>query len=244
MNTVKQSNTIKHYSLFSHLLLCVSAICAIFLVKGLNAQPLNTHEKIENKIHIYIKAQLTSTPHKKTEIIISPIDRRKRLSDCGDRLVLTIAGKRGLKRNNTINVSCPSQWRIFVPVSIKTLMPIVVATQNLGVGDLLTPQNTSIEYLDTSLIIGQTTSDAASIIGSKVKRYVQHGRPVLSNLVCMVCKNEQVSVVAKKGSLQIRSSGKALSDGSLGQKISIKNSSSGRIIEATVVAVGRAEIYL
>jgi len=244
MNTVKQSNTIKHYSLFSYFLLYVSVICAIFLAADTKAQPLNTHEKIENQIHIYIKAQLTSTPHKKTEIIISPIDRRKRLSDCGNQLKLSIAGKRGLRRNNTINVSCPSQWRIFVPVTIKTLMPIVVATHNLRVGDLLSSHNTSIEYLDTSLIIGQTTSDTSMIIGSKVKRYVQHGRPILANLVCMVCKNEQVSVLAKKGSLQIKSSGKALSDGSLGQKISIKNSSSGRIIEATVVAVGRAEIYL
>jgi flagella basal body P-ring formation protein FlgA len=244
MNTVKQSNQIKHYMLFSILLLCVSAIGAVLLAKTVNANTLNTHEEIENKIHSYIKAQLLSSPQSKTEIIISPIDRRKRFIDCNKQLILTIAGKNGLKRNNTISVSCPTQWRIFVPVTIKTLMPIVVATKNLSVGDLLTSTNTSIEYLDTSLIIGQTTSELSTIIGSKVKRYVQHGRPVLSYFVCMVCKNEQVSIVARKASLQIKSAGVALSDGSLGQKISIKNNSSGRIIEATVVAVGRAEINL
>lgn len=244
MNTVKQSNQIKHYILFSILLLWVSAACAVLLAKNVNANTLNTHEKIENQIHLYIKAQLLSSPQSKTEIIISPIDRRKRLVDCDKQLILSIAGKRGIKRNNTISVSCPTQWRIFVPVTIKTLMPIVVARKNLAVGDLLTNLNISIKYLETSSIIGQTISDTSIIIGSKVKRYVQHGRPILSNLVCMVCKNDQVSIVARKASLQIKSFGIALSDGSLGQKISIKNKSSGRIIEATVVAVGHAEINL
>ena len=143
-----------------------------------------------------------------------------------------------------MSVICPSVWRIFVPVSVKTLMPIVTARNNLAVGEIISHDNIAIEYLDTSLIIGPTHSEMNNILGAKVKRYIQGGKAILANLICMVCKNEQVSIIARKGTLQIKSAGKALSDGSKGQKISIKNNSSGRIIGATVVAVGRAEINL
>lgn len=244
MNTVKQRTTIKYIMLKSFLILALSAIFSIALVNNSIAQSLMNHDEIENKIHKYIKTQLTPSPYNKTEIIISQIDRRKQLINCPNPITLNIVGKRGLQRTNTVNVSCIGSWRIFVPVTIKVLSPIVTSTKNLAHGELLDSSNMSISYLDTSLIIGQTVTDIKEVLGAKVKRYIQRGRPILSNLVCMVCKNEQVAIAVTNGSLKIRSAGVALSDGSKGQKISIKNNSSGRIIEAVVVAVGHAEIKL
>lgn len=244
MNTVKQRTTIKYIMLKFSNVLVLSAMISIALVNNAIGQSLTDHEDIENKIHNYIKTQLTPSPYNKTEIIISQIDRRKQLASCQKPLALNIVGKRGIQRTNTINVSCVGSWRIFVPVTIKTLSPIVTAKKNLALGELLNSSNMAVTYLDTSLIIGQTVAEIKEVLGAKVKRYIQNGRPILSNLVCMVCKNEQVAITVTKGSLKIRSSGVSLSDGSKGQKISIKNNSSGRIIEAVVVAVGRAEIKL
>lgn len=244
MNSVKQSTQIKRYMLIYRFLIFLSAVCAIVLVKNVNANPVSIHEKIENQIHNYIKAKIVKSPDKKTEIIISPIDRRKRLGQCKNELAIKLASKQGLKRSNTVSVACLGQWRIFVPVTIKTLMPVVTARQNLAVGEFLSTQNLLVEYIDTSSIIGPIVFTIDEVTGSKVKRYIQRGRPLLANLICMVCKNEQVNITAKSGQLQIKSTGVALSDGTRGQKITIKNNSSGRIVEATVVAVGHAEINL
>lgn len=244
MNSVKQSNQIKHYMHRYSFLILLSAVIAIGLAKNVAASQISVHEKIENEIHSYIKAKIDKSPDKKTEIIISPIDRRKKLSFCNNNLSIALASKNGLKRNNTVSVACNGAWRIFVPVKVKTLSPVVTARKNLAVGEFLNQQNLEIKYIDTSLVIGPVVYNIEDITGSKVKRYIQGGRPLLANLICMVCKGEQVNVIAKNGKLQIKSTGLALNDGSRGQKISIKNNSSGRIIEATVMAVGQAEINL
>lgn len=244
MNSVKQSNQIKHYMQIPRFLIFLSAVFAFVLAKNVAANTMSVHEKIENQIHAYIKGKIEQSPDKKSEITISPIDRRKKLTSCGNNLAIALSSKRGIRRNNTVSVSCPNAWRIFVPVQVKTLSPVVTARQNLAVGELLTVQNLVIEYVDTSMVVGPVVYKIEDIAGSKVKRYIQGGRPLLANLICMVCKDEQVNITAKNGSLQIKSTGVALNDGSRGQKISIKNNSSGRIIEATVVAVGHAEINL
>jgi len=244
MNTVKQTNKIK-YIMFKYCIgIFLSAIISISLVKNVTGQPISIHQKIENNIDAYIKSQLEPSPYNKIKIIVSKIDRRKKLSLCQSPLKITVMGKSGIKKTNTVNVSCVDQWKIFVPVTIQTLTPVVTAKQNIAIGELLTSSNTSIEYLDISHVFGQTLKNINEAIGSKSKRYIQHGRPVLVNLICMVCKNEQVSITAINNSLKIKSSGVALSDGSKGQKISIRNNSSGRIIEAVVVSIGNAEIKL
>lgn len=244
MNTVKQTNQIKYIMFKYCIVMLLSAIITISLVKNVMGQSISIHEKIENNIHAYIKSQLKPSPYNKIEIIISKIDRRKQLSSCAQPLKFTTMGKSGIKKTNTINVSCVGHWRLFVPVTIQTLTPVVTAKQNIAIGELLTSSNTFIDYLDISRVFGQTISHTNEVIGSKSKRYIQHGRPVLINLICMICKNEQVLITAINKNLKIKSSGIALSDGSKGQKIPIRNNSSGRIIEAIVVSIGNAEIKL
>jgi len=244
MKTVKQTNKIK-YIMFKYCKgMLLSAIIAITLVKSVTSQPISIHQKIENNIHAYIKSQLKPSPYNKIKIIISKIDRRKKISSCQSPLKFKVMGKSGIKKTNTVHVSCAEQWKIFVPVTIQTLTPVVTAKQNIAIGELLTSSNTFIEHIDISHVYGQTITDIDEAIGSKSKRYIQHGRPILVNLICMVCKNEQVSITAINNSLKIKSSGIALSDGSKGQKISIRNNSSGRIIKAVVVSIGNAEIKL
>ena len=244
MNTVKQTNQIKCIMFKYCIIILLSTVIAISLGKNVMGQSISIHQEIENNIQTYIKSQLKPSPYNKIKILISKIDRRKKLSSCPQALKLKVMGKSGIKKNNTINVSCIGQWRIFVPVTIETLTPVVTAKQNIAIGELLTPSNAFIEYLDISHVFGQTITNINEVFGSKSKRYIQHGRPVLMNLICMICKNEQVSITAINKGLKIKSSGVALSDGSKGQKIPIRNNSSGRIIEAVVVSIGNAEIKL
>lgn len=237
MTCVKQRTlTASNYS--RQTALTIAAFC-LFISANVFATP---HESIENQIHRYIRTQIQETPTKKIEIIVTSIDKRKKLSQCANQLTITLAGKRGLKRNNTVSVTCGGQWQLYVPVRVKTLVSIVTAKQNLSPGTLLNNNNLVMKYYDVSTLHGESMLSIKSVLGSRVKRHLQQGRPLLSHLICLVCKGDHVTLYVRKNNLSIKSSGIALNDGSMGQVIAAKNNSSGRRVEGRVVAVGEIEI--
>lgn len=217
----------------------VFAICVLLITTNVSA---TTQNLIQDQIHQYIKTQIEPNPNKKIEIIVNPIDKRKKLASCPMPISIILAGKRGLSRNNTVKAECDGLWKLYVAVRVITHIPIVSATENLSPGTLLSKKNLSITYFDQSALRGEVSYDIDKIVGSRAKRYVQQGRPLLSNQVCMVCKGDRVTMYVNNASLSIKSSGTALTDGSLGQTIAARNTSSGRRVEGKVIAVGQIEI--
>lgn len=237
MITVKQYKIFKTTSLQA--IICCLALCLFIFSANISA---TTHDLIKNQIHQYIKTHIKPEPNKKIEIIVNQIDKRKKLPQCLTPLKINLAGKQTIRRNNTVSVVCEQQWKFYTAVRVKTLMSIVTATENLSPGTRLTTDNLQMQYFDVSTLRGETSLDIVSIRGSRVKRHVQQGRPLLSNLICLVCKGDPVTLYVRNKHLSIKSSGTALSDGSIGQTIAAKNNSSGRRVEGTVVAVGEIEI--
>jgi len=201
-----------------------------------------TQNLVENQIHKYIKTQIEPNPNKKIKIIVNPIDKRKKLAPCVTPIQITLTGKFGLRRNNTVSVVCQDQWKLYVAVRVQTLISIVTTTRNLSPGTRLSADNLTMSFYDVSTLRGETSESISSVLGSRVKRYVQQGRPLLANLVCLVCKGDPVTLYVRSGNLSIKSTGTALNDGSIGQVIAAKNNSSGRRVEGIVVAVGEIEI--
>ena len=60
----------------------------------------------------------------------------------------------------------------------------------------------------------------------------------------VVKKGDEVMIVATKGALSVRSSGVALSDGRVGQQISVKNSATKRIVKARVKRKGLVQVTI
>jgi len=218
-------------------------VCVLLCLLLTTSISANTQDSIKDKIHAYIKTQIEQTSNKKIEIIVASIDKRKKLAHCLSEIEIKLTGKHQLiKRNNTVSVSCPGQWRFFVPVRVKTLLSVVSASQNLSPGTRLSKANLSMTYYDVSTLRGELVLNIDGIVGSRVKRHVQQGRPLLSNLICLVCKGDPVTLYVRNKNLSIRSSGTALSDGGKGQSIAARNNSSGRRVEGIVVGVGEIEI--
>jgi len=54
----------------------------------------------------------------------------------------------------------------------------------------------------------------------------------------LIAAGEQVQILSQSGSIRVQMSGEALSGGSLGQQIRVRNLTSGRVLRARVVAPG------
>lgn len=200
--------------------------------------------EISALVRSFLQQQLIASDNEKIEISVNSIDQRVRIKKCLQPLSLSLPGNSRLSRNTTVEVRCEQDWKMYIPAQIKRLKPIVVAAQSLSPGTLLNQVNLVVAYKDILTLRGSVIFDITTITGSKIKRYVQQGQPIMSNLICLVCSGDPVTIYARSGSLTIKSLGTALKDGSMGQVITVKNTSSGRRIQATVVAVSEVEIKL
>ena len=73
---------------------------------------------------------------------------------------------------------------------------------------------------------------------------MQKDSAIYSNNVCIVCKGEMVTILANSSSFQIKTNGTALSDGTVGEQVRIKNNRSGKVISARVKAINKVVINL
>jgi flagella basal body P-ring formation protein FlgA len=82
------------------------------------------------------------------------------------------------------------------------------------------------------------------LIGSRSKRNIRSGMPVLLNQICMVCKGDAVNIYATIKGLRIKTTGIALEDGTLGEQVQIKNKKSGKILNARVDGVESVQVNI
>ena len=92
------------------------------------------------------------------------------------------------------------------------------------------------EFMDEILLRGDTFSDTAPLVGSRLKRDLRAGQPVRQNQICVVCRGDKVEIQALTGGMQIKTQGTALQDGSFGEAIRVENNRSKRVIQARITS--------
>lgn len=177
------------------------------------------------------------------KISAQQIDSRLNLPDCSEPLTTSIPGKQNYKFSATVLVQCNvEKWKLYVPVRITTLIPMVVATRTMANGTKLSKSDLKIGLVNSRFQRGQIFTDVKQLIGSKVKRNLSIGNPVQGNNICLVCKKDPVIIIASSANLTVKAKGIALSDGSLGDEVTVKNIKSKRTIIGTVSSVGIVKV--
>lgn len=207
------------------------------------AASLSQQSLIQKTAADHIKQTLLRPDFGSIAVTAATLDTRLRFSPCTSALTATTPGKQTLSGNVTVLVRCDSEnWQIYVPVSVQQTLPQVIATTHLGRGALLTAANLKVSMVEIRFQRGITFNEPRQIIGSKVKRSVKAGDVIQANDICLVCRNDSVLIRAGQTGLAIVTTGKALSDGAIGDEIRVQNSKSKRIIDGVITAVGEVSV--
>ncbi|WMC11334.1 flagellar basal body P-ring formation chaperone FlgA [Oceanimonas pelagia] len=203
------------------------------------------HEQVRQYTEDYVRDFVAAGPRDQVEVEAASIDTRLQLTECPGLLTADIRGAGEVRRNTHVFVQCHEEpgWSLFVPVRVRILKPVVTAAVPIARNTLLQPGQLQISYQDEVLLRGDVFDDIQALLGTRSKRDLRPGRPVLASQLCVVCKGDRVTIVAETGGLSIRTDGIAEEDGSFNESIRIRNSRSGRqiqgrISEAGVVRVG------
>ncbi len=200
---------------------------------------------IEDFAKSYVEKN-TAIPSKGTiEVTVSKLDPRIVIKPCLSPLAANIP-ENHQGRNVNVKISCADteSWQLYLNAKVKTMIPVLIANAGISKGSILSSDNVNIEYKDQGSIRGEIINTSNGIIGAKAKRTISKGTAITKRNICLVCKGENVTIIAKSSSFTIKTAGIALSSGSMGDQVSIKNPSSGRIVSAQVKAINKVIITL
>lgn len=180
-------------------------------------------------------------------VTVGALDPRLRLPACEQPLDPFLPNGMQWRINTTIGVRCPgaTPWTLYVPVRITETRPVVVLIRPTPRGTVLTAQDIDVAIREVSSLGSGYYEDPVAVLGKVLTRPGSTGQalhPALLTGSLAVRRGQQVTLLANSGGVLVRMTGTAIADGSIGERIQVRNGSSTRIVEGVVREDGMVEI--
>lgn len=227
---------------FRTLFRLISLFLPLLAPTAVVAQAHESHDTIRAVAREHALAQVDKLPGE-VEVTAGKLDRRLRLAACEVPLS-AYDSPNGLKPGrNVVGVRCEGEkpWKLYVTINIATTESVVVAARPIGRGHMITAADVRTEMRDTSRLHKAFFTDSAATTGLRAKRSIAAGRILEASQLerrRLVKRGSTVQILASEGTLRVAMKGEALADGAQGERIRVRNLSSGRQITGEVVGSG------
>lgn len=233
----------KWFSIWASTILCAATLA----MQAGAEQAVQPHEEFKTVIHLFIVAKI-GNDYPSHQIEIGSLDPRLRLAACGKPLRVFLPGGDRVIGHITLGVSCPGQaaWTVYIPATVKVKGEVVVVINPVKRGDIITAQDVRLEVRELNandLYI----RDPSHAIGKAAKRGLTLNSAVTAAMLSpplLIRRGQEVVLIANVPGIDVRMQGIALSDGSARERIQVRNNSSRRTVEATVIEAGVAQVTM
>lgn len=230
-------------------------LMCLLLINGSLALPLTagefeSHQSIREAARQHVLAKFSGVAEADLKVLPAELDRRLKLTKCEIPLESFSPASRNGGVRRTVGVRCngnDSSWTLYVAVKLEVSKNILVAKRRLERGRVISMGDFRLEKKIVSGLHRGYIESPEEAIGSLLKLTLKPGDVISPGQLRRppeVLRGSQVTILGRAGGIEVRMSGKALSDGATGQRIKVRNSSSSRQIEGTVVARGTVEVRL
>lgn len=201
---------------------------------------------LEFMVEDYLQRSEITARH---EIQVNPLDPRLRLAACDSNLTQSLESPAQPVGRVTVRVSCEGStpWTVFVPAQVRIFRPVVVVKTALRRDSIIGAGDVALVEQDVSLLNRGYVTEVEQVIGRKLTRATRTDQvltPAMLQLAEAVRRGDQVVISARSGGINVRMQGEALSGGTLGQQISVRNLTSQRVIRARVAGPGQVEVEM
>jgi len=144
-----------------------------------------------------------------------------------------------------VEVSCPAGWRLFVPVRVQRVQPVLVLTAAVAPGQPIPATALAVETRDAARLGAAPLTDPAEAIGHTLRLGGRPGQVLRrSDLLraAVVKRGEPVALVAGGAGFEVRMAGRALADAAAGEVVRVENLSSRRVLSGVVAAPGEVRV--
>jgi flagella basal body P-ring formation protein FlgA len=177
------------------------------------------------------------------------LDPRLQLAPCASALRGALAGDGELHDTVTVAVRCeqPVRWTVYVRVSVNTELPVLTARHLLPRGSALSAADFEFRPRLVNGLGSRYPTGPEALAGARLRLPLNAG-DVLSNDMLeqlpLIRRGQQVTLMARSGTVEIRVNATALADGRAEQRIQVQNQNSRQIVEAVVRRSDLVEVPL
>jgi flagella basal body P-ring formation protein FlgA len=235
--------------------LTVPGIIMIVMIPSLFSTSVWANPAYHSHADIYHSVKQALTQHIRsnqyTDFRIQPgkLDPRLRLKKCDIPLETYITQNNRYSRGITVSVRCNGQqaWQIYVPSQVYVYKKVLVSKQTIARGQLIAKKDLMFSRREISNLHYGYFVNKHDIIGKQTTRTLFPGTVLRTKLIrdpIVVKRGETVTIVAEISGIKVSMSGKALNSGSKGKTIKVRNLSSKKVVEATIIDKGLVKVIL
>lgn len=216
-----------------------------FLVLFATAANASIHQSIQQQAELYVQQNAFFDDSADVTVQAAEVDSRIHIPSCKKPFEYQSSDSSLKQSNVSVKVTCPAtNWFLFTSVQVEQTKPVVVISETMSPGSLLTEKNLYLADIPINRLRGSTYSDTANLVGARLKRRVRPGQIINDGMLCFVCKGDKVTIMAVSSGLSLKVSGIAQQDGNLGDTIRVQNASSKKTVTATVSSTSEVSIQI
>ncbi len=232
-------------------LVATSIVFTELSASNVNNSGIHPLEDIEASVRAFVIEEQPDAEG--VDVRVNSLDKRLRLAVCSDPLqTFWSPGSRRYGRV-TVQVACegPKSWRIHVQSTVTYEGSVWVLGRGVRRGDILQRS----DLVQKVVTVGGNNSafrnvadpvkDLERWLGYAFSARVTAGSVLDENMLApakVVNKGESVLIVHETAGLQLQTKGIALSEGAKGSPVQVKNTSSGKTVDAIVLARGLVQL--
>lgn len=231
--------------------LTVALCCGIGAYSAYGAMTSSQEIKqvVTRKVEAELQRQhISDQANQRVSFRVHSIDPRLQLAQCSQALRADLQGDRLIGKISA-KVSCQGNqpWSVYVPVSILIYKKVVTARAPLARGTLLTNKHLQLTEIELSSLNQGYLNAVHLATGKQLKRAIRLSDVVKPDMLIepkIISRGDDLTILAGSGTIEVRSTGVALTDGKMGQQIRVKNKASNKIISATVISKGVVRVAI
>lgn len=229
--------------------IATTALC-LLLATGASAGERQDHgEIVAAARNTAIHEAESAFPGARIEVTTGRLDPRLLLPSCPAPLEAFRTTSTPPAGNVTIGVRCPAstEWKIYVSTSVAVHVPVVVLSASQARGAIIGPGDISLEERNISTLAMGYLLDPERATGMELRRGLSVGAVLTANVLTqprIVQRGQSVTLLAEGTGIVVRMAGEALQDGTLGERIRVRNTRSRRIVEGVVDGPGVVRVII
>ena len=209
----------------------------------------NISQQSEKFLKNLLQSKINERDHQYLKIATRPLDPRLKLAPCDKPLTLEDPSRQAIKGNIAIKVSCRGQisWAVYVRHNISLEKEVLAVSNSLPRQHILTDNDLHYVTRDIYLLRQGYYSDKQAIVGQQLKRPITIDKVIYNYQLQapdIIKKGDEITIIARHGSLSVVSPGVALTNGKKGKQIKVENRRSSRIIYAKVIGPSKVQVIL
>ncbi len=197
----------------------------------------------------FLQLQIPPESGTSQEIHLGRLDSRLRLGFCEAELQAFVPAGSRLQGKLTVGVQCPGEkpWTVYIPANIRVFGDVLTTSRPISRGDTITRADIIARRQEISTLSHGYYRQSGEVIGKLAVRSLPAGTPLTPRMLkarLLVHRGDDVTILANTGFLQVRSKGKALQNAALGERITVRNTRSKRVIEGIAIKAGTVQVHM